>query len=69
MLGCSSKHEIKTAQIEQDKQDFSRLVLPTKPNFDLNASDENEAALLVWELYAYIKELENSLEACVGLWR
>lgn len=64
LSGCTNK--IKTTQIQDKKQDLSALLTPKK-SFDFNASTEQEAALLVWDLYSYIKELESSLNACLNI--
>lgn len=66
LVGCSSKHEIVTIQKQRAKSDYSKL-LSVKRDFSATASSESEAALMVWELYLYAKELENALGACVEM--
>ena len=66
LVGCSSKHEIVTIQKQRAKSDYSKL-LSVKRDFSAVASTESEAALMVWELYLYTKELENVLGACVEM--
>ena len=45
---------LKTSELYKIQMDFNK-----------SASNEIEASLMAWDLYAYIKELENSLKACV----
>lgn len=66
LVGCSSKHEIVSLSKERPKLDYSKL-LSVKRDFNNTASSESEAALMVWELYLYTKELENALQACVEM--
>ena len=66
LAGCSSKHEIVTIQKQRAKSDYSKL-LKVRRDFSATASTESEAALMVWELYLYTKELENALGACVEM--
>lgn len=65
LQGCTSK----VASIKQDriKLDYSPLLLPSKRDFSAVAMSEKESAFMAWELYAYIKELENALGACVEM--
>ena len=66
LVGCSSKHEIISIQKQRAKSDYSEL-LKVRRDFSAVASTESEAALMVWELYLYTKELENALNACVEM--
>ena len=66
LVGCSSKHEIVSISKERAKLDYSKL-LKVRRDFSRAASTESEAALMVWELYLYTKELENALGACVEM--
>ena len=68
MQGCSSKETIITAPIDKPRFDFTPLVVET-PYIDFNrsAKTEQEAALMLWDLYSYIKELESSLKAVRSL--
>ena len=66
LAGCSSKHEIISLSKERPKLDYSEL-LKVRRDFSAVASTESEAALMVWELYLYVKELENALGVCVEM--
>ena len=68
MQGCSSKETIITAPIDNPRFDFTPLVAET-PYIDFNrsAKTEQEAALMLWDLYSYIKELESSLKGVRSL--
>ena len=68
MQGCSSKETIITAPIDKPRFDFTPLVVE-KPymDFNRNAKTEQEAALMLWDLYSYIKELESSLKGVRSL--
>lgn len=39
------------------------LIKPDRPNFNKRARTEAEAAVMAWELYSYIRELEYSIDA------
>ena len=68
MQGCSSKETIITAPIDKPRFDFTPLVVQT-PYIDFNrsAKTEQEAALMLWDLYSYMKELESSLKGVRSL--
>ena len=68
MQGCSTKETIITAPIDKPRFDFTPLVVET-PYIDFNrsAKTEQEAALMLWDLYSYIKELESSLKGVRSL--
>lgn len=36
-------------------------------DFNVSASSELEASLMLWDLYAYIKELQTALKACMEM--
>lgn len=42
-------------------------ILSVRADFNKTATNELEASLMLWDLYAYIKELENALKACVEM--
>lgn len=62
LAGCAKA--VKTAPLEVNKADFSGFYA-VSADFDKTASNEIEASLMLWDLYAYIKELENKLKICV----
>lgn len=68
MQGCSSKETIITVPIDKPRFDFTPLVMEN-PYMDFNrsAKTEQEAALMLWDLYSYIKELESSLKGVRSL--
>ncbi len=68
MQGCSNKEMIITAPIDKPRFDFTPLVVEN-PYMDFNrsAKTEQEAALMLWDLYSYIKELESSLKGVRSL--
>lgn len=43
------------------------MINVNKPYFNRGADDDLSASLMLWDLYAYIKELENALGACIEL--
>ena len=43
------------------------MIRVNKPYFNRSADDDLTASLMLWDLYAYIKELENALNACIEL--
>ena len=43
------------------------MINVNKPYFNRSANDDLCASLMLWDLYAYIKELENALDACIEL--
>ena len=47
---------LKTSELYKIQMDFNKT-----------ADDEMGAVLMAWDLYAYIKELENSLKACIEI--
>ncbi|WP_096023990.1 hypothetical protein [Campylobacter lanienae] len=57
-----------TAPIDKPRFDFTPLVVEN-PYMDFNrsAKTEQEAALMLWDLYSYIKELESSLKGVRSL--
>lgn len=65
LQGCG-KSVIQTAPIQNKSADFSPL-LEVSADFNKSASNDVEASLMLWDLYAYIKELENSLKACIEM--
>ena len=62
--GCT--HEIVTTQMPIKRADISSL-LNIKRDFNYTANNEQEAALLVWDLYLYTQELNSALQSCVEL--
>lgn len=43
------------------------MIRVNKPYFNRSADDDLSASLMLWDLYAYIKELENALDTCIEL--
>ena len=43
------------------------MIKVNKPYFNRSADDDLSASLMLWDLYTYIKELENALDACIEL--
>ena len=64
ITGCTSKQEIKISQATSLKIRPDELIF--EPYLDTNrtATTELQASLMAWDLYAYIRELENALSAC-----
>lgn len=62
MQGCTSKETLITTPVTNDIS-FSKLIydLPMA-DFNRTARSEQEASVMAWDLYLYIKELENRLE-------
>lgn len=56
-------------QAQAQKVDINMRELIEMPSIytDQNATNEQEASLMAWDLYQYIRELENALRACKGL--
>ncbi len=64
MQGCTSKTTVLTKPVQPPKISFVPVVadLPIM-DFNRTALTEKEAALMAWDLYSYIKELELSLQS------
>lgn len=62
MQGCTNKELVKPITIKPLR---ASSVLANLPDYDFNktAKNETEAAMMAWELYKYIRELEINLEA------
>ncbi|MCR8697141.1 hypothetical protein CSUIS19073_07885 [Campylobacter sp. RM19073] len=60
--GCSTKETLITTPVRQEIS-FNKLIADL-PYMDFNrtARSEQEASLMAWDLYLYIKELEGRLE-------
>lgn len=43
------------------------MIKVNKPYFNRSADDDLSASLMLWDLYAYIKELENALDTYIEL--
>ena len=66
ITGCGSKPiAIQAQQVE--RLEVKKMIRVNKPYFNRNADDDLSASLMLWDLYAYIKELENALDACIEL--
>ena len=66
ITGCGSKPiAIQAQQVE--RLEIKKMINVNKPYFNRNADDDLSASLMLWDLYAYIKELENALGACIEL--
>ena len=66
ITGCGSKPiAIQAQQVE--RLEVKKMIKVNKPYFNRNADDDLSASLMLWDLYAYIKELENALNACIEL--
>lgn len=63
MQGCTSKETLITTPVNSPKIDFTPVIaeLPIM-DFNRTAKTEQEASLMAWDLYAYIKELEIKLK-------
>ncbi len=64
MQGCTSKTTVLTKPVQPPKISFVPVVaeLPIM-DFNRTALTEQEAALMAWDLYGYIKELELNLKS------
>ena len=66
ITGCGSKPiAIQAQQVE--RLEVKKMIKVNKPYFNRNADDDLSASLMLWDLYAYIKELENALNTCIEL--
>ena len=66
ITGCGSKPiAIQAQQVE--RLEVKKMIRVNKPYFNRSADDDLTASLMLWDLYAYIKELENALGACIEL--
>lgn len=66
ITGCGSKPiAIQAQQVE--RLEVKKMINVNKPYFNRSADDDLTASLMLWDLYAYIKELENALGACIEL--
>ena len=66
ITGCGRKPiAIQAQQVE--RLEVKKMINVNKPYFNRSADDDLSASLMLWDLYAYIKELENALGACVEL--
>ena len=66
ITGCGSKPiAIQAQQVE--RLEVKKMINVNKPYFNRSADDDLSASLMLWDLYAYIKELENALGACIEL--
>ena len=66
ITGCGSKPiAIQAQQVE--RLEVKKMIRVNKPYFNRSADDDLTASLMLWDLYAYIKELENALDACIEL--
>lgn len=63
MQGCTSKETLITTPVNSPKIDFTPIVaeLPIM-DFNRTAKTEQEASLMAWDLYQYIRELEIKLK-------
>ena len=50
-----------------ERLEIKKMINVNKPYFNRSADDDLSASLMLWDLYAYIKELENALGACIEL--
>lgn len=66
IAGCGSKPIAIQAQ-KVERLEIKKMINVNKPYFNRSANDDVSASLMLWDLYAYIKELENALDACVEL--
>ena len=64
ITGCTSKQEIKISQATSLKIRPDELIFEPYLDTNRSATTELQASLMAWDLYAYIKELENALNAC-----
>ena len=66
ITGCGSKPiAIQAQQVE--RLEVKKMIKVNKPYFNRSADDDLSASLMLWDLYAYIKELENALNTCIEL--
>ena len=66
ITGCGSKPiAIQAQQVE--RLEVKKMIRVNKPYFNRSADNDLSASLMLWDLYAYIKELENALDACIEL--
>ena len=66
ITGCGSKPiAIQAQQVE--RLEVKKMIKVNKPYFNRSADDDLSASLMLWDLYTYIKELENALDACIEL--
>lgn len=63
MQGCRGKETLITTPVNKPKIDFVPIVaeLPIM-DFNRTAKTEQEASLMAWDLYTYIRELELKLK-------
>lgn len=63
MQGCTSKETLISTPVNKPKIDFKPIIaeLPIM-DFNRTAKTEQEASLMAWDLYAYIRELELKLK-------
>ena len=66
ITGCGSKPIAIQAQ-KVERLEVKKMIRVNKPYFNRSADDDLSASLMLWDLYAYIKELENALGACIEL--
>ena len=66
ITGCGSKPIAIQAQ-KVERLEVKKMIRVNKPYFNRSADDDLTASLMLWDLYAYIKELENALDACIEL--
>ena len=66
ITGCGSKPIAIQAQ-KVERLEIKKMIKVNKPYFNRSADDDLSASLMLWDLYAYIKELENALGACIEL--
>ena len=66
ITGCGSKPIAIQAQ-KVERLEVKKMIRVNKPYFNRSADDDLSASLMLWDLYAYIKELENALGACVEM--
>ena len=66
ITGCGSKPIAIQAQ-KVERLEIKKMIRVNKPYFNRSADDDLSASLMLWDLYAYIKELENALGACIEL--
>ena len=66
ITGCGSKPIAIQAQ-QVKRLEVKKMIRVNKPYFNRNADDDLSASLMLWDLYAYIKELENALNTCIEL--
>ncbi|AIR80954.1 hypothetical protein CFV97608_1337 [Campylobacter fetus subsp. venerealis 97/608] len=64
MQGCTSKEIVISKPLEMPKISFIPVIaqIPLM-DFNRSAKTEQEAALMAWDLYTYIRELELSVQS------